>query len=146
MNRDVLKASNYPANADAWNRLGLAYSRVGRPAEEIAAYRQGLVHAPRNRYLLKNLGAALYEAGRLPEAREALSAALAESSSHLHSPDLQAAKIVYNLALVLMRQGEAAEAARLLEQALEEAGRLPGELRQRMADLKDRARRTDATR
>ncbi|MEN8148499.1 MAG: hypothetical protein ABFS86_01680, partial [Planctomycetota bacterium] len=142
MNRDVLKASNYPANADAWNRLGLAHSRAGDRAAELDAYREGLRHAPANRYLLKNFGAALVQAGRLPEAREALTAAL----SHSRSMDLQAAKIVYNLALVLMRQGEAAEAARLLDRALEEAGRLPADLRQRMTVLRDRARRIAAPR
>jgi len=140
MNEDVLAA--YPDDPDAWNRLGIAYGRRDEPVAEIAAYREGLARSPRHRYLLKNLGAAFLEAGRLPEAREALGEALRSS----RRMDLQAARIAYNLARVMLRQGEAADAAQLLDRVLSGTPRLSGELRERLVRLRDHARRAAAPR
>jgi len=140
MNRDVL--ASYPADPDAWNRLGIALGERGARWLEIGAYREGLSHNPRHRYLLKNYGAALYQAGQLPEARRALSEALRLSPRI----DLQAAKIAYNLAVLLLRQGEAADALRLLDRVLSEPPAMPGWLRRDLESRREQAREAVAPR
>jgi len=150
MNLDVVKAGSYPGNADAWNRIGLAWGDRGNAREEEAAYRRGVEAAPGNRFIRKNLGAVLYERRALPEAREHLQIALRLSEKR----DLQKAKIAYNLSLVLVLEGEEAGAALVLEEAVlcrpplalafERLGRLYRDRLdrpERAAELLDRARR-----
>jgi Flp pilus assembly protein TadD len=134
MNRDVL--ASYPDDPDAWNRLGIAFGERGDRGRELAAYREGLSKNPRHRYLLKNFGAALYQAGRLPEARVALAEALRLSPGI----DLQAAKIAYNLAGLLLRQGEAADAVLLLDRVLSEPPAMPESLRVALTSRREQAR------
>jgi tetratricopeptide (TPR) repeat protein len=112
MNEDVL--ATYPENGDAWSRLGLAWSARAEPKREEAAYREGLRHEPRNRYLLKNLGGVLFETGRYEEAREVLSFAFL-----LGPDDRQKAAIGYNLARTLIELGEWDEAEIVLVKAVE---------------------------
>jgi tetratricopeptide (TPR) repeat protein len=114
MNRDVLKASNYPNNADAVNRLGRHYDRIGNLAGEEAAYRRGLDLSPDNRFILKNLGGVLIETGRIREAEEVLSRAFNQRQPQ----DRQKAAIAYNLSLALIALDQHAAAALVLEEAV----------------------------
>jgi len=115
MARDVVeRTTNYPDDADAWNRLALWHAARGESDREERAYRRGLAAEPDNRYLGKNLGALLYERGRYAEAREVLFHALRKSGSR----DRQAALIAYNLARVLLAEDRTADAVRVLVAAL----------------------------
>jgi len=114
MNEDVLKSTSYPGNADAVNRLGIHWQRVGNLEQEEAAYRSGLAISPGNRFMLKNLGGVLLETGRIREAEVVLSRAF-----QLRQPqDLQKASIAYNLSLALIALGDQGGAALVLEEAI----------------------------
>ena len=115
MNGDVvLRASNYPENANAWNRLGLFHGERGDVAEEEVCYLRGLDVRPEDRWLLKNWGAVLAKKGQLSEARLVLTRAFT-----LRQPrDGQKAAIAWNLAVVLIAEGEKAGAALVLEEAV----------------------------
>ncbi|MCU0727558.1 MAG: hypothetical protein MUE73_17510, partial [Planctomycetes bacterium] len=115
MNEDVVRReTNYPANANAWNRLGLHYRERGDVAKEEECYVTGLSHDGDDRWLLKNWGALLAERGSLREARLVLTRAFTKRQP----ADRQKAAIAFNLAVVLIAEGEKAGAALVLEEAV----------------------------
>ncbi len=114
MSEDVLRASNYPGDADAVNRLGLTWQLAGDVEKEEAAYRRGLELDPDNRYLRKNLGAVLLETGRIEEALGVLTQAFQLPQAK----DRQKASIAYNLSLALIALGKEPAAALVLEEAV----------------------------
>ena len=68
---------NHPDDGGAQVRLGLAYVRLGRPQEAIAAFEQALQHQGADPGLLVNLGSAQLQQGDFAAARKSLEAALA---------------------------------------------------------------------
>jgi hypothetical protein len=112
MNEDVLRS--YPTDGDAWNRIALHWAVEGDREREEAAYLEGVRHAPRNRFLLKNYGIFLYERGDLAAARVELEKAFLLSRAQ----DRQKATIAYALGAVLLEEGDEAGAALVLEEGV----------------------------
>lgn len=104
------KADARPDDPQPRAELGHQYVEIGDYAAAVAAYRDALRLAPGNAPLLKDLGAALFLAGLLPEARKALEIAVRVA------PGLTDAW--RNLGVVLAQQGDWAGAARMFEQGL----------------------------
>ena len=57
-----------PRRGDAWNALGVALRAAGRPREAIGCYRRALDFSPEDSAALANLGNALKDLQRYPEA------------------------------------------------------------------------------
>lgn len=99
-----------PDFARAWNNLGVARLRQGRPKEAEAAYRKAARADPEFASPLTNLGILLMKSGRPAEAVTAFERAVLRESdnprTHLH------------LAQALLAAGHPDRAARALEQAL----------------------------
>jgi arylsulfatase A-like enzyme/Flp pilus assembly protein TadD len=92
----------HPDYADAYNSLGVVYSRQGRHADARAAYRKVLELAPTSAKAYENLGADEFTAGELSAAAADLTRAL--------SLDPRLAGAHNALAAVYMRQGRQADA------------------------------------
>lgn len=106
-----------PRFARAWNNLGIAAARLGRPDEAIGHYRTAIesdakLAAPRN-----NLGSLYFAQGRIAEAVEALVEA---SRLEPQGPHIQ-----YNLALARLRAGDREGAAEALRRAIDLRGVFP---------------------
>ncbi len=114
MNADVLSPGNYPRSADARNRLALYWRDRGDAVREGEEYVKGLEADPRNRFLLKNYGAWLFERKNPAAAERILREALRLSDRR----DAQKGAICWNLAVVLLAQAREAEAALVLEEAI----------------------------
>ncbi len=111
--REALEKS--PGKARVYVTMGHALREKGRHAEAIRSYEAGLVRARAandtrmEMQLLRNLGAAYEHAGRPAEAAAAFRAALAKGEH----PDL-----LTNLAIAVLKLGDAGEAIRLARRAL----------------------------
>jgi Flp pilus assembly protein TadD len=103
--------SSHPDYAEAYNSLGVVYSRLGRHAEAQAAYRSVLELDPNSAKTYENIGVDAIGAGDLAAAAEALRRALALE------PGLAGAHNA--LAAVHMRQRRPADATAEWKTALE---------------------------
>lgn len=96
-----------PADPDVHNTLGYVFRRAGELTQAVECLRAGLAQQPAHSGLLVNLTAALIEAQRLPEAREALANLTEQAPGH---PNIEG-----------------------LGECLEAAGRAPGQAPQLVA-------------
>jgi Flp pilus assembly protein TadD len=69
--------------AEAWINLGVAERRLKHNDEAEKAYQKALTLAPKDVYLLTNLGALYVDTGRAEEGQKLLSQAVAIDSSHI---------------------------------------------------------------
>jgi len=99
-----------PELGRAWNNLGMAAARQGRPEEAVALYRTAIARDPTLAAPWNNLGSLHHALGRLAEAEGDLLAAarLDPTGSHIQ----------YNLAVVRLERGNREGAARALRRAL----------------------------
>lgn len=97
--------------AEAWNLLGIACSRSGRPDAGVAAFRRALLLDGGRADFHMNLGNALRESGDAVRAEHAFRDALALQPSY--------AEAHYNLGTVLEQQSRGGEALQCYEQALQ---------------------------
>jgi len=99
-----------PELGRAWNNLGMAVARQGRPEEAADAYRTAIARDPTLAAPWNNLGSLHLGMGRLAEAEDHLEAAarLDPTGSHIQ----------YNLAVVRLQRGDAAGAGRALRRAI----------------------------
>ncbi len=99
-----------PELGRAWNNLGMAVARQGRPAEAAAAYRTAIARDPSLAAPWNNLGTLHLSLGRPAEAEEDLEAAarLDPTGSHIQ----------YNLAVARLDRGDLVGAGRALRRAL----------------------------
>lgn len=100
-----------PTFARAWNDLGIASARLGRPAEAAAAYRAAIAADPSMAAPYNNLGALELAAGELPAALGDLAVA-----AHLEP---RGAHVQLNLGLARARAGDRPGARAALRRALE---------------------------
>ena len=103
--------SREPRHADAWQLMGLAYCRMRRFDEGVAALEQALLLKPMDAALANNVGEALRQAGRLQDAERSMRRAL----------DLQPrfAEAAFNLGNVLRDMGRSNEAIASFQEAIE---------------------------
>lgn len=106
-----------PRFARAWNNLGIAAARLGRPDEAIEHYRTAIESDPKLAAPRNNLGSLYFAQGRIAEAVEAL-----DEASRLEP---QGPHIQYNLALARLRAGDREGAAEALRQAIHLRGVFP---------------------
>ncbi|HPR90556.1 MAG TPA: tetratricopeptide repeat protein [Synergistaceae bacterium] len=99
-----------PESAVAYNNLGVAYRRLGRFDEAVAAYKKALALDPSLGAIHRNLGVALMKTGVWSEAREAFSRALQIEPTH--------ATTHVNLGVVCINMGLFDDAVNVLKQAL----------------------------
>ena len=147
---DLLRAAAAAEpSLDAWNALGIAYARAGRPADALATFSRSLAIDPGNAMTFENIGTVHLEAGRLADARQAFERAATSNpdSSQAYAGlavvalrggdrktaiarwtravELQPSNFdaVYTLGMQLTQDGQAAEARRYLTQFVEHAPR-----------------------
>lgn len=82
-----------PANADAWNNLGVALRGLKRFQASVSCYRRSIALRPRNASTYANMGNVLRDLGRVKEAVQALEQAITLAPDTIDH--------VYNLGLVL---------------------------------------------
>lgn len=103
-----------PADAQAWNGLGMALEQSGETAAAADAYREASRHAPAFRTARFNYARTLVAKGRLQDA-------IAELEKLRTPEDAETARYVFALAAALVRTGDVergrAEAVRALELA-----------------------------
>ena len=128
--------SAHPDYAEAYNSLGVVYSRLGRHAQAQAAYRKVLELDPTSERAYENLGVDALGAGDLPTAADALTRALALS------PQLAGAHNA--LAAVYLRQGRVTDAAAEWTTALKLDPRMFDALYNVATTLYDAGRREEA--
>ena len=128
--------SAHPDYAEAYNSLGVVYSRLGRHGDAQAAYRKVLELDPSSATAYENLGVDALGAGDLPAAAAALTRALTLR------PGLAAAHNA--LAAVHLRQGRTADAIAEWTTALQLDPRLFDALYNVASTLYDAGRREEA--
>jgi len=126
----------HPDYAEAYNSLGVVYSRQGRHADARAAYRKVLELDPTSAKAYENLGADEFAAGDLNEAGADLARAL--------SLDPRLAGVHNALAAVYMRQGRQADAMAAWKTAVRLDPRLFDALYNLGIALDDAGRREEA--
>jgi hypothetical protein len=101
----------HPGLARAWNNLGIASARLGRPRDAERSYRMAIVQDPRLSEPHSNLGVLDFESGRTQAALRAFERAieLAPRNPYHH----------YHRALALAASGDRDAAIESLERALE---------------------------
>jgi len=106
-----------PRFARAWNNLGIAAARLGRPGEAIEHYRTAIKSDPKLAAPRNNLGSLYFAQGRIAEAIEALgeAARLEPRGSHIQ----------YNLALARLQAGDREGAVEALRWAIQLRGAFP---------------------
>jgi tetratricopeptide (TPR) repeat protein len=107
-----------PGFARAWNNIGIAAARQGRPAEAMESYRRASALDPKMAAPHANLGAMHLQGGYLPAALGELDAAA--------RLDPKGAHIQYNLALARLRSGDLPGAIAALRRTLTLRGTYPG--------------------
>jgi Tfp pilus assembly protein PilF len=147
---DVLRqATAVEPSLDAWNALGIAYARAGRPGDALSTFDRSLAIDPANAMTFENIGTVHLEAGRLADARRAFERALSSNadSSQAHSGlavvalkggdrktaiaqwtravDLQPSNFdaLYDLCIQLAEDGQLAAAKRYMDQFVRTAPR-----------------------
>jgi len=103
--------SREPGHADTWQLLGLAFCKMSRFDDGVAALEQSRVLRPMDAAITNNVGEALRQAGRLQDAERSMRRAL----------ELQPrfAEAAYNLGNVLRDLGRANEAIASFQDAVE---------------------------
>jgi tetratricopeptide (TPR) repeat protein len=117
--RQYLKAlAINPANANVQQRLGFLLFNVKHQLPEGLAHSQEAVRLdPKNVFAQSDLGMALFQMGRLDEAAPHLMEAL-RFRTDSREPRYQPQAIRFNLAQLLLRQGQSAAAATQLEEVV----------------------------
>jgi arylsulfatase A-like enzyme/tetratricopeptide (TPR) repeat protein len=83
---------------DAWNALGIALARAGRPSDALAAFARSLEIDPGNAMTFENIGTVHLVSGRLAEARTAFERAIASNA--------ESSQAYAGLAAVAIRSGD----------------------------------------
>lgn len=80
--RDLLRTD--PQMTDVWVQLANMYERLGRTADAVAAYKEGIKSNPQNASSLTGAAAGLFQLGKLDEARAhaELAVAVAPAAAH----------------------------------------------------------------
>ena len=110
--RDFARAVQvFPTFARAWNNLGIAAARLGRPEEAVAHYRTAIAHDPTFAAPHNNLGLLHLGRGELREAIQELQQAIALAPAASHTQ--------FELAIARQRAGDVVGAREAVERALQ---------------------------
>lgn len=159
-----------PDHAEALNNLGIVLARTGRGGEAISAYRQALTLRPNWAEAMLNLGDALRAAGDLAEARDLASIVARQQPGHQRAANQLAAiaeaqgdpdgairfyrdalersfshPVAHNLALALLRRGDAQDALDLARRMIAESPSVTTPLALAFAALRGLERDEEAT-
>lgn len=101
-----------PNNAQVWADMGLAYGRTGQHGASLSAMARAYKLEPNKLEIQHDYGVALLRNNRLDEAEKVLRIALATAQGRLK------ADVLYNLSLIMEKQGQEREMVASLEECL----------------------------